>query len=129
MTLDEVFKELSVFDECRIIEESEGSFSLESRVTERNINPYGTAHGGYLYTLCDTVAGVTAATMGDYCVTLQGNINYIKPAEKDDVLLVTGKICHNGRKTKVIEVNIIDQNGSLICKSTFTMYSVGKISE
>jgi acyl-CoA thioesterase len=67
--------------------------------------------------------------MGDYCVTLQGNINYVKPAEKDDVLLVTGKICHNGRKTKVIEVNIIDQNGSLICKSTFTMYSVGKISE
>ena len=128
MTFEEVFKELTVFDDCRIVENSEGLFILESRVTERNVNPYNTAHGGYLFTLCDTVAGVTAATMGDYAVTLQGNINYVSPAEKDDVLTVTGKICHNGNKTKVIDVNIINQNDSLICTATFTMYSVGKIS-
>ena len=128
MTLDDVFRELTVFDDCRVIENSEGLFILESAVTDKNTNPYGTAHGGYLFTLCDTVAGLTAATMGDYAVTMQGNINYVKPAEKDDVLTVTGNICHNGSKTKVINVNIINQNDSLICTSTFTMYATGRIS-
>ena len=129
MKLDDVFKELTVFDNYRIVQNSEGLFVLECSVTDRNINPYGTAHGGYLYTLCDTVAGVTAATMGDYAVTMQGNINYVKPAQKDDVLTITGRICHNGSKTKVISVNIINQDDLLICTSTFTMFNTGRITE
>ena len=128
MTISEVFRKLEIFNNYEILDNQEGVFSLRATVTEENTNPYGMAHGGYLYTLCDTVAGMTAATMGDYTVTLQGNINYLKPAKKDDVLTVTGHICHNGSKTKVIEVDIISQNDILICRSTFTMFFTGKIS-
>ncbi len=129
MTEKDLFTELTVFDNYEVLQKTDGILKIRTAVTEKALNPYGTAHGGFLYSLCDTVAGGTAAILGDYTVTLQGNINYLKPANKDDILTVTGSGKHNGRKTKVIEVNVTDQNDQLICTSTFTMFVVGKIPE
>lgn len=129
MTEKDLFSKITVFDNYKVIENKEGTLAIEVRVTENALNPYGTAHGGFLYSLCDTIAGGTAATLGDYTVTLQGNINYIKPAKKDDVLTVTGKCTHNGSKTKVINVNITNEKEQLVCSSSFTMFFVGKIEE
>ena len=129
MTESDLFKQITIFDNHKIITNVEGNFVMEIKVTENALNPYGTAHGGFLYTLCDTAAGATAATLGDYTVSLQGNINYIKPARKDDILTVNGKCIHNGNKTKVINVEVTNQKNQLICSSTFTMFFIAKIEE
>lgn len=129
MTESDLFKQITIFDNHKIITNVEGNFVMEIKVTENALNPYGTAHGGFLYTLCDTAAGATAATLGDYTVSLQGNINYIKPARKDDILTVNGKCIHNGNKTKVINVEITNQKNQLICSSSFTMFFIAKIEE
>ena len=129
MTESDLFKQITIFDNHKIITNVEGNFVMEIKVTENALNPYGTAHGGFLYTLCDTAAGATAATLGDYTVSLQGNINYIKPARKDDILTVNGKCIHNGNKTKVINVEVTNQKNQLICSSSFTMFFIAKIEE
>lgn len=129
MTENDLFKQITIFDNHKVITNVEGNFVMEIKVTENALNPYGTAHGGFLYTLCDTAAGATAATLGDYTVSLQGNINYIKPARKDDILTVNGKCIHNGNKTKVINVEITNQKNQLICSSSFTMFFIAKIEE
>ena len=129
MTESDLFKQITIFDNHKVITNVEGNFVMEIKVTENALNPYGTAHGGFLYTLCDTAAGATAATLGDYTVSLQGNINYIKPARKDDILTVNGKCIHNGNKTKVINVEITNQKNQLICSSSFTMFFIAKIEE
>ena len=129
MTENDLFKQITIFDNHKIITNVEGNFVMEIKVTENALNPYGTAHGGFLYTLCDTAAGATAATLGDYTVSLQGNINYIKPARKDDILTVNGKCIHNGNKTKVINVEVTNQKNQLICSSSFTMFFIAKIEE
>lgn len=49
---------------------------LTTKVTEKSLNPYGMAHGGFL-TLADSVAGLTTVA-GSYSVTLQSNIHYMK---------------------------------------------------
>lgn len=129
MTESDLFKQITIFDNHKVITNIEGNFVMEIKVTENALNPYGTAHGGFLYTLCDTAAGATAATLGDYTVSLQGNINYIKPARKDDILTVNGKCIHNGNKTKVINVEVTNQKNQLICSSSFTMFFIAKIEE
>ena len=129
MTEKDLFGKITVFDNYRVIENTEGTLVIEVRVTDGALNPYGTAHGGFLYSLCDTVADGTAATLGDYTVTLQGNINYVKPARKDNVLTVTGKCIHDGSKTKVINVTVTNEKEQLICSSSFTMFFVGKIEQ
>ncbi|MBR0474056.1 MAG: hotdog fold thioesterase [Erysipelotrichaceae bacterium] len=129
MTENDLFKQITIFDNHKVITNVEGNFVMEIKVTENALNPYGTAHGGFLYTLCDTAAGATAATLGDYTVSLQGNINYIKPARKDDILTVNGKCIHNGNKTKVINVEVTNQKNQLICSSSFTMFFIAKIEE
>lgn len=129
MTESDLFKQITIFDNHKVITNVEGNFVMEIKVTENALNPYGTAHGGFLYTLCDTAAGATAATLGDYTVSLQGNINYIKPARKDDILTVNGKCIHNGNKTKVINVEVTNQKNQLICSSSFTMFFIAKIEE
>ena len=116
----------SVFDNHQIEEQSLGTVSVSTIVTEKNLNIYGTTHGGYLFALADEVAGWTAITTGVYVVTLQSNINYIKTASKGDQLLITGQLVHNGRQTKVVDVTI-SRNDDTIAKASFTMFVTGQI--
>ena len=55
-----------------------GHVIVTTKVVEKSLNYFGNAHGGYLFTLCDQVAGLVAISTGDYAVTLQSNINYLK---------------------------------------------------
>lgn len=116
----------SVFDNHQIEEQNFGTVSVSTIVTEKNLNVYGTTHGGYLFALADEVAGWTAITTGVYVVTLQSNINYIKAASKGDRLLISGQLVHNGRQTKVIEVTISKEK-TIIAKASFTMFVTGKV--
>ncbi len=124
-----LFEEIVVFDNYEIIKLEEGEMQLKTVVTEKALNPYGYAHGGFLYTLCDTVAGGTAATLHAYTVTLQSSINYIKSACLKDELLVIGKCIHNGKSTKVIETKVYNQKEELLCSCQSTMYKVGDMKE
>ena len=100
----------------------EGRILIETQVTKENVNPYGFAHGGYLYTLCDSTAGLIGYSLGDYIVTQQASISYIRSAALNDVLTVEGICIHNGKTTKVAEVTITNQEQRLICKATFTLF-------
>ena len=51
---------------------------LEVRPT--SANPWGTVHGGCLYTLADTVAGTAACAHGASCVTVSGTLEFLRPA-------------------------------------------------
>ena len=51
-----------------------GHVIVTTEVVEKSLNYFGNAHGGYLFTLCDQVAGLVALSTGDYAVTLQTNI-------------------------------------------------------
>ena len=61
-----------------------GHVIVTTKVVEKSLNYFGNAHGGYLFTLCDQVAGLVAISTGDYAVTLQSNINYLKAGHLSD---------------------------------------------
>ncbi|MDO4194116.1 MAG: PaaI family thioesterase [Erysipelotrichaceae bacterium] len=124
--MEEQLQEIRIFENYRIIMMDPGHSIFETEVTEHTLNLYRHTHGGYLYTLCDTAAGMAALSSGVNVVTLRADMSYIRPAVKGDILRVEGITIHDGRTTKVIESSVCNRQGKLVCKGTFTMYVTGE---
>ncbi len=124
--MEEQLQEIRIFENYRIIRMDPGHSLYETEVTDHALNLYGYTHGGYLYTLCDTSAGMAALSTGVNVVTLRADMSYVRHAVKGDILRVEGIGIHDGRTTKVIETSVYNQDGKLICKGTFTMYVTGE---
>ena len=120
---------ITVLDDFNVEMLDDQRVMLTTTVSESALNPYGMAHGGYLFTLADSVAGLTIVAQGSYAVTLQSNIHYMKAAKPGDDLTVIGSCSHDGNRTKVVEVKIENQDGKLISTASFTMFVTGKIEK
>lgn len=129
MSFDELFNRNFDIRDCELVKYEKGEVVVKTIVNETDTNPYGKAHGGYLYTLCDSMAGLVAYSLGSYCVSLQANINYIKEANVNDELMICGTYSHNGKSTKVVDVEIKNQDDKLICKTSFTLYKIKEVEE
>ncbi|HHT7795245.1 TPA: PaaI family thioesterase [Streptococcus suis] len=117
---------ITVLDDYQVTMLNEKEVLLTTKVTEKSLNPYGMAHGGFLFTLADSVAGLTTVARGSYSVTLQSNIHYMKAAKLGDTLSVIGSCTHDGSRTKVVEVKIENQDKQLLASASFTMFVTGK---
>ncbi|HEM4278269.1 TPA: PaaI family thioesterase [Streptococcus suis] len=118
---------ITVLDDYQATMLNEKEVLLTTKVTEKSLNPYGMAHGGFLFTLADSVAGLTTVASGSYSVTLQSNIHYMKAAKLGDTLSVIGSCTHDGSRTKVVEVKIENQDKQLLASASFTMFVTGKV--
>ncbi|HEL1643592.1 PaaI family thioesterase [Streptococcus suis] len=118
---------ITVLDDYQATMLNEKEVLLTTKVTEKSLNPYGMAHGGFLFTLADSVAGLTTVASGSYSVTLQSNIHYMKAAKLGDSLSVIGSCTHDGSRTKVVEVKIENQDKQLLASASFTMFVTGKV--
>lgn len=108
---------------------NEGHVLVTTVVSKESLNRYGHAHGGYLFTLCDEVSGLTALSAGVDSVTIQSNINYLTGADQGEKLWIEGQIIHNGRRSKVIDVVIKNSHMAVVAKGTFTMFVTGQDKE
>ncbi|HEL2725575.1 TPA: PaaI family thioesterase [Streptococcus suis] len=118
---------ITVLDDYQATMLNEKEVLLTTKVTEKSLNPYGMAHGGFLFTLADSVSGLTTVARGSYSVTLQSNIHYMKAAKLGDTLSVIGSCTHDGSRTKVVEVKIENQDKQLLTSASFTMFVTGKV--
>lgn len=64
MTLEEIFERRksngglnSLLDIKNIRYDENGRFTVDMKVKDELLNPYGMAHGGTIFALCDTAAG------------------------------------------------------------------------
>ena len=119
--LDKIFNKIVAFDNYEVIEYYPGNITLKVIVNKDSLNPYGNAHGGFLYTICDSLAGATAYSLNAACVTQQASTNYLKQSTLNDELIFKSKCIHNGKTTKVIQTDVY-KDDKLISQSTFTMY-------
>ena len=110
--------------ELQDIGEGTAIFSM-GVAAQKHGNLYGVAHGGALASLADMAMGAACATLGRRVVTLDMNLNFIKPAPANSILKATGTIIHNGKQTMVVESEIVDAEGCLLVKSRGTFYVVG----
>lgn len=91
-------------------------------------NPYGVAHGGLLFTLCDFCAGLAAGTDGGRYVTQNASYYFMKNVS-DGRLTATGQVLSRGRRVCVVRCQVQDAAGTPLTEGTFSMYRIGPVGE
>ena len=92
-------------------------------VGPNSINPHGNVHGGALSTLADTVGGCCACSKGGICVTASSTMEFLRPANGSAITCVaTPKKL--GRTLSVVQVELFNDNQTLVATGTFTFFMV-----
>lgn len=94
---------------------------MEAVMDKTSFNPFGIAHGGYIFGLADTAAGVAAMTDERTAVTINSNIEYLK-AGKGQRLIAKAKALKTGKSISVIEVSIYGEKDEMIAKASFSYF-------
>ena len=103
---------------------SEGYAKGELIVRDCHKNQIGSVHGGCLFTLADSIGGLAASSRGSRMTTISGEFHFLRPAITTKKLICTAKELKYGKKIAVYDVEIIDENNSLIAKGTFSFYNL-----
>jgi uncharacterized protein (TIGR00369 family) len=102
---------------------AKGSAAFEVTIEEMHLRSMGIAHGGLVSTLLDSVLGCacwTLAPAGHHVVTVQLNINFIRPAWLGEKLIATSEVRHAGQMTAVSRGEARTAEGSLVAAATGT---------
>ncbi len=112
------------YNNIEILSMDKDKCQVKLTITEHSLNPYGIVHGGLTFALGDTAMGVLCKVMGKNVVTLDSNINYLKPG-KGSYLLAIPKLIKMGKTTCVLTTEIFDEKSDLIAVMYGTYYIVG----
>ena len=89
------------------------------------MNPYGMVHGGIIFSLADSCAGILGLMSGRRNVTTNSSINFINAA-KCKKLIAIAKILDEKKSIGYYEVNVYDENKKLIATCLSNMYFLDK---
>lgn len=95
-------------------------------VTEKVINPLGTVHGGCLFSLADTTAGISNMTMGKIGPTVSSNIDFMHAFSNCRNVYCEGEVTHSGRSVSFISLKLYDDSGTVRARGSmvYRVYSV-----
>lgn len=105
-----------------LLELSEGYAKGRIPMKKEFGNLYGGMHGGCVYALADTVAGIAAATYGNYVTTIDGKMNYLLPVKDTAYVYCEAKVVRQGGTIGVYQAQITDDGGKLLDMADFTYY-------
>ena len=85
---------------------------------EKHKNPLNNAHGGVLYTLCDTISGVAGASYGGGGATVQSSVSFLRPAT-GGLLTCRARVRKDGRKLIWVDCSVTGEDGKELCTGQF----------
>ena len=89
----------------KIESHNEEKVVVTAELTDTSLNPYGIAHGGFVFGLGDTAMGLAVYFLGKKGVTISANIAYLKAA-KGKMLKAEGRVTKAGNKVCFAEASI-----------------------
>lgn len=125
--MNDVFKNMEEKDgffkhnNYHVVEANENEVIIRANLTENSMNPYGMAHGGFIFGLGDTVMGMLAATIDKKALTLNANISYLAPGT-GKYLIAKGEIVKKGKTISLLRANIYNDQKKLISTMESTYY-------
>ncbi len=87
-----------------------------------NANPYGSLHGGVLYSLADIICGLAACTYGQYSSTIGGTMHYVRPALNTRYVICEARELRQGRHVSVYQAELTNDEGLLLDMAEFSFY-------
>ena len=106
-----------------VVEFDDEHCTVIGKISEKAMNPFEMAHGGFVYSLCDVAAGVIISREGHPGVTLNSNVHFLHPS-RGTVLRAEGRIVKKGRTVSVIKTEVYDDNDRLTAVGTFEIYAL-----
>lgn len=94
----------------------------EIKILPCHMNPLGVVHGGCLFTLADTVSGLSALGRGGSVTTVSGNISYLKAGKDTEKIVAKARETKYGRTFSVCETQIFDDKDNLLAITTMTFF-------
>ena len=117
----EEIKGFIVANNYHVLKVEKNYCEMEGIITETSMNNLKIVHGGYIFGLADTAAGIAAMTEGQNVVTVDSSINYFKPASGKKIIAIA-KSLKVGKTISTYEVLINDENNNLLAKATITYF-------
>lgn len=110
------------FLDMNIVYLKKGLARMEIEVKQEFTNPNDICHGGIGFSILDTAMSMAVRTIGKEITTVEMNINYLRPAQKGEILTAEGKILKNGNKIIVGEGELYNQDNNLLANARETFY-------
>lgn len=89
-------------------------------VTEQVQNPHNTAHGGLLFAMCDTAAGVAASSLGRSVVSRSADFHFLRPAT--GTVTAVGRVVSAGAHMAYCTAEVYDEAGQTLAAGSFEMF-------
>ena len=96
---------------------------MEGIIADTSMNPYGMIHGGYLFGLADSAAGLFARVTGRKAVTLSSHIEYLHAAYGSKIKAVVKKV-KDGKHIVVFDVLLYDEKNVIVVKATIDYFYI-----
>ena len=107
----------------KITEMTEGYAVTRLKIQPEFRNPVGSIHGGVLFSAADSACGAAAHSYGRAVTTVDSHFHYLNAGLADSTeIKATAHMVKAGKKLNVIDCDVEDQNGKLLCHGTFTYY-------
>lgn len=96
---------------------------LRADLDENSMNPFNIAHGGLIFGLGDMTMGVAVATCGRHAVTLNANINYLRPGV-GKYLIAKARVIKRGKTTSYLKCDIYNDKDVLVAVMDSNYYFI-----
>lgn len=113
------------FMDIYVVELGPGEAVLEIPIGKEHLNPQSIAHGGVTSSLADTAMGMAIRTENYYGVTVEMNMNYLRPAYKGETLIAKAKTINLGEKIIVAQAEVENLKGEKIAIARGTYFNKG----
>lgn len=98
---------------------------VEVALGEATSNHWGAAHGGLVFSLADSAAGILGRMVQEGAnVTTDASIQFFRSTVEAKKLTATSRVCNKGNHLVFLEVDITDETGTRVASSRVTMYYI-----
>lgn len=109
------------------VEEIRMGYARAVKTTQPDdLNPAGLVQGGNYFTLADVACGAAAASHGFHTVTVNATYNYFRSVSDGATIIAEATETKSGKTIRVFDVQVKDQEGTLLGTGTFTCYTLDK---
>tara|TARA_A100001037_G_scaffold55269_1_gene47546 strand:+ start:747 stop:1100 length:354 start_codon:yes stop_codon:yes gene_type:complete len=98
----------------QILEIQQGYAQLKMKVAEWMVQGHEVCHGGFLFTLADTAMAYASNSYGPAHVALSASLDFLRPANKGDILIAEAIEKNRTRSTGFYCVSVSNQEKKLV---------------
>jgi acyl-CoA thioesterase len=94
-------------------------------VRQDMVNGHGLCHGGFIFTLADSAFAFACNSRNQVTVAAGARIDFLKSAKLEDVLTATAQVVHQGKRTGVYDVQVVNQLGQVVAEFRGNSATIG----